>query len=488
MSEDTGDLTFEAQSELPQPPAQVFAWHERQGAFARLSPPWEDTQMVSRQGTIFDGDVTVLKVAAGPARVLWEARHFGYQAGVQFCDEQVRGPFAKWVHRHKFVATTAGTRAEDHVQYRPPAGALGRALSRSSLEKSFHRMFAYRHQTLAADLARHASYTGRPLRVLVAGASGLVGSALCAFLSTGGHEVVRLVRSQSQPPADAVGATVDWDPVAGKLDAAQLGPIDAVVNLAGENVAAGRWTDERKRRLRTSRVDLTAFLAAEIAKLNPKPAVLVNASAMGFYGDTGDAEVREGEGPGQGFLSQLSQDWEAATAVAQAAGVRVALPRIGLVLTPQEGVLAKLLPPFRAGVGGRLGNGKQWMSWIALDDLVGVFHQALVDQRYQGPINAAAPELVRNSAFAETLGQVLGRPTLFTVPAFALKLALGEMGAMAMMSTRMVPARLLELGFGFRFPTLRAALDNMLGTEPLPPLQRHDGAAKVVYGLSPTQA
>ncbi|MCG5052538.1 MAG: TIGR01777 family oxidoreductase [Myxococcales bacterium] len=480
-SETGGALSFEATSFVPHPQAQVFAWHERPGAFSRLTPPWETVEVLARQGTIRDGDVALLKVQAGPLRLVWEARHFGFEPGVEFKDEQVRGPFSRWVQTHRFTPAPGGTTIQDLVDYQVPGGALGRAFGRGSVEAKLLRLFSYRHEALAADLTRHAAYTGPPLRILVAGGSGLVGRALCAFLSTGGHDVYRLVRPDSQVPADAVGTGVAWQPREGILDVRALPPLDAVINLAGENVAGGRWTDARKKRFRTSRVDLTRFLAESLAAMNPRPKVFLNASAMGIYGPRGDEPLTEESAVGTGYLAELCQDWEAATEPARRAGIRVAMPRIGLVLAPREGVLGKLLPAVRAGVGGRLGSGKQWMSWVALDDLVGALHHALVDESLEGPFNVAAPGAETNAVFTETLGHILKRPTFLPVPAAALKLAFGEMGEMAMSSVLMRPERLTRAGFSFRFDKLEDALAHLLGTNPLPRLTRTATGAAATY-------
>lgn len=477
------DLTFDAETRLPYDPAHVFAWHERPGALARLMPPWEPAEVLSQQGTIHDGDVTSLRVHGGPLRFEWLARHFDYEEGVGFKDEQVSGPFAAWTHEHRFAPADGLTRATDHINYRVPGGGIGEAFGRTSVERKLHRLFAHRYAALAGDLSRHAAYGGPPLRVLVAGASGLVGRALCAFLSTGGHEVVRLVRASSSAAPDAVGQAVAWDPYAGTVDVAALGRIDAIVNLAGENVADGRWTPDRKIKLQKSRVEVTAFLAKLAAQLSPRPAVFINASAMGFYGERGDELVDETAARGHGFLADLCEAWEGATQAAAAAGIRVVLPRISLVLTPQEGLLAKMLPAFRAGVGGRMGTGKQWMSWIALDDLVGVIHQALYDERFAGPVNASTPEALRNALFTQKMGKALGRPTFLPVPTLALKLALGEMGEVATSSTRMAPAKLQSWGFRFRLPTLDAALTYLLGLQPLPPLERTERGARARYSV-----
>lgn len=475
------DLSFHAQCQLPFPLADVFAWHERPGALARLTPPGEDVDVVSRRGTIHEGDVTTLRVKGGPMHFQWEARHFDFQRDVAFKDEQVHGPFASWIHEHRFTANAGGTFAQDLITFRVPGGTLGEVLGRGAVEKKLHRLFAHRYAALAGDLAWHAAYQGPPLRVLVAGSGGMVGRALCAFLSTGGHHVIRLVRASSKPDPDAVGEAVVWNPYAGTVDTAALGVVDAVVNLAGENVAGGRWTAQRKAELTTSRVDVTKFLATLCTRLHPKPAVLINASAMGFYGERGDEVVDEGASRGEGFLGDLCVAWEAATNAASDAGIRVVLPRISLVLSPREGVLAKMLPVFRAGVGGRMGSGQQWMTWITLDDLVGLLHRALFDTRYEGPINACTPEAVRNAAFASQLGTAVGRPAFLPVPAVALKLALGEMGQVATSSTRMAAKRLVQWAFPYRFATLPQAFTHLLGLHELPPLHRNYRVTTVSY-------
>jgi uncharacterized protein (TIGR01777 family) len=291
------------------------------------------------------------------------------------------------------------------------------------------------------------------------GASGLLGSALVPFLKTGGHEVVRLVR---RPPKARDEAR--WDPAAGTIDAAALEGVDAAVNLSGENIAGGRWTKERKALLRSSRLGPTRLLADTLAGLKTKPKVLVSASAVGYYGDRGDAWVTEAEPPAEDFLGRLSVEWEKATEPAARAGIRVAHPRLGVVLTPAGGALGKMLLPFKAGLGGVLGPGTQYMSWIAMDDVLGVIHHLLDRDDLAGPANAAAPEPVTNAAFTKTLGRVLGRPTVAPAPAFVLRLAFGEMAdATLLSSTRVRPERLLATGYRFRFPTLEGALRHLLG-------------------------
>ncbi len=297
------------------------------------------------------------------------------------------------------------------------------------------------------------------MKVAITGSSGLVGGALAPFLTAGGHEVVRLVRRDPKAKDEA-----RWNPESGMIDAGALQGTDAVVHLAGENIAGGRWTEARKSRLRSSRVGPTRLLAETLAGLAKKPRVLVSASAVGYYGNRGDAWMTETDSPADDFLGRLSAEWERAAEPARKAGIRVVHPRIGIVLSSKGGALGKMLLPFKAGLGGVLGPGTQYMSWIALDDLLGVIQHALDRSDMSGPVNAVAPEPVTNAVFTRTLGRVLGRPTIVPAPAFALRLAFGEMADAALLaSTRVKAERLLASGFRFRFPELEGALRHLLG-------------------------
>ena len=299
---------------------------------------------------------------------------------------------------------------------------------------------------------REAAASAPPLRVAVSGASGLIGTALLRRLEREGHTALRLVRRAPRGERE-----IAWDPAAGRLDGAALEGVDAVVHLSGENVGV-RWTEERKRRIRASRVDSTRLLATTLAGLARKPSVLVAASAVGIYGDRGDERLDEMSAHGDDFLARVVRDWEAAAAPAAEAGIRVAQLRFGVVLSAREGALAKLLPPFRLGAGGPVGGGDQWMSWISLDDAVEIVARALRDPAFSGPVNAVAGP-VTNAEFARTLGRVLGRPALVPVPAFALRLAFGEMADHTILaSQRAEPRRLTQLGFAFHHPELEGAL------------------------------
>ena len=296
--------------------------------------------------------------------------------------------------------------------------------------------------------------------VAVSGSTGLVGSEVVASLSAAGHEVVRLVRRVPSLGEKAVR----WDPAKGEVDAAGLEGLDAVVHLAGENIASGRWNAARKAAIRGSRVNGTRLLCDALAGLARPPKTLVCASAIGYYGDRGADVLTEESSPGAGFLAEVCREWEAASEPAARKGIRVVALRIGVVLSPNGGALSRMLPPFRAGLGGVIGNGRQYVSWVALDDLVGIVLHALQSGELRGPVNAVAPVPVTNRELTEALGKVLSRPTLFPVPAFALRLAVGEMAdALLLSSARVVPSRLEATGYPFRFPELPAALRHMLG-------------------------
>ena len=302
------------------------------------------------------------------------------------------------------------------------------------------------------------------LTVAVAGANGLLGSALCAQLSSDGHHVLRLLRHDPAPSWRHDADVVLWDPQAGRLDAAALEGVDAVVNLAGANIGAGRWTAQRMRELLASRVDATRLLAETIAYLRTPPRVYISMSGVGYYGNRGDELLTEASSAGHGFLTELCQAWEAAAQPALAAGVRLVILRSGVVLTARGGALPRMLLPFRLGLGGPIGGGRQHLSWIALHDLLDGFRHALCDESLSGPVNAVSPQLVTNRQFTHTLGEVLGRPAVMPLPALAVRAMFGEMGVETLLySQRAMPQALLDRGFRFEYADLAAALRHELG-------------------------
>ena len=301
------------------------------------------------------------------------------------------------------------------------------------------------------------------MKVLVTGSTGLVGTALGNELAREGHTVCRLIRPLSRVGAGAKeGFDVAWNPATGQLGGAGVGA-DAVVNLAGASIAGGRWTKARKQLLRTSRIDTTRALVGALAKMNARPRVLVSASAIGIYGDRGDERLTEESKPGTDFLAGLARDWEAEALKAEALGIRVVLARFGIILAQHGGALAKMLLPFKLGVGGSLGSGKQWMSWITLEDVVGAVRFAIENGSVRGTVNVVAPQPVQNAEFTQALAKALRRPGLFPAPAFVLRLALGEMAdALLLSSQRVSTQKLQKLGYQFRFPELPSALRAVL--------------------------
>jgi len=296
------------------------------------------------------------------------------------------------------------------------------------------------------------------MKILVSGSSGLIGSALVKRWSKSA-DVIRLVRREPRPG----GEEIRWDPQAGQIAADELECLDAVVHLAGDNIAAGRWTAAKKARIRNSRVEGTGLLAQTLATLARPPKVFVSASAVGFYGDRGEEELDEASPPGPGFLAGVCRDWEAATEPASRAGIRVVNVRLGVVLARDGGALARLIPIFRLGLGGRLGSGRQYLSWITLGDVVEAILFLLANDSLRGPVNLVAPQPVTNRKFTEALGRALHRPTILPTPAFLLRLALGEMAdEMLLASARVLPRKLLQAGCPFRDPDFDGALRRLL--------------------------
>lgn len=452
---------FHRRSRIDASAARVFEWHTRPGAFDRLIPPWENLRVLKRPASLRDGETAVFELRVGPFRTRWVAEHSGFVDGVRFDDRQTQGPFAVWEHEHRFEPDGEGCYLEDRLFYQLPFGRLGRSAGHHWIERRLEELFAFRHERTRADLARHDRFASAGRRtVLVTGASGLIGSALVPFLSAGGHEVRTLTRG----PADPTVGRYSWNPSRGEIDAEALDGVDAVVHLAGESVAGGRWTRSRRRAIRESRTRGTNLLSEAIARSARGCRVLVSASAVGYYGDRGDETLTEDSRPGRGFLAEVAAAWEEATRPAADAGIRVARLRIGLVVSRRGGALPRLLPLFRLGLGGPFGSGRQHWSWIALDDLVGILHQAILDPALEGPINAVAPEPVTAGEFAALLGETLERPAILHVPEMAIRMFTGEMGqSMLLSSARVLPTRLEALRFPFLHRTLRDAFLFELG-------------------------
>ena len=438
--------------------AEVFAWHTRPGAMTRLVPPWQPMKVLAETESLADGRA----VLGLPGGLRWVARHepAGFDPPHRFVDVLSSGGPTSWParvigwwrHTHEFSEAGEGaTRMRDRVDTPVPGPAL-------------HATFTYRHRQLADDLAAHrnAERAGaHSLVVAVTGASGLVGTALAAFLTTGGHRVIRLVRRPARTEDER-----RWDPDRPAPDL--LSGIDAVVHLAGASIA-GRFTPAHKAAIRDSRIGPTRRLAEAAADSDGGPHTFISASAIGFYGfDRGDALLCEESLRGDGFLADVVADWEAATAPAAEAGLRLVTVRTGIVQAAGGGTLKLLRPLFAAGLGGRIGDGRQWLSWIGLDDLVDVYHRALYDARLVGPVNAVAPHAVRNSEYTKVLAGVLRRPSMVPVPSIGPRLLLGTQGAreLAEASQHVLPTKLHTIGHHFRAPNLDRALAHQLGRQP----------------------
>ncbi|WP_433566585.1 TIGR01777 family oxidoreductase [Nocardia sp. CA-151230] len=442
-------MGIEWSSVITAPRDEVFAWFQRPGAFTRLSPPWSPVRLVSETTSLSDGRAEL----ALPAGLRWIAQHRAaeYDPPRRFVDEAVGGSLSAapskllpWTHTHEFEAVDErSTRVLDRVDTPVPAAAL-------------RSIFAYRSRQLSGDLAAHQEARGRgPSTVAVTGASGLIGSALSAFLSAGGITVIRLVRRAPSGPDER-----QWDPAAPAKDL--LTGVDGVVHLAGESIA-GRFTSAHKRDIRESRIEPTRRLAELAARSGAR--VFVSASAIGYYGaDRGEKILTESSSRGSGFLADVVSDWEAA-ALTAADRIRVATIRTGIVQSPRGGTLRLLRPLFSAGLGGRIGDGRQWLSWIGIDDLLDIYHRALWNETLTGPVNAVAPTPVRNADFTATLARVVRRPAVLPIPEFGPRLLLGAEGfqELAAASQRVLPDRLTTAGHRFRTPELDFALRHVLG-------------------------
>src|ERR1700723_3749274 len=435
-------------------PDEVFAWHSRAGAITRLMPPWHPVRVAREAPSVRDG----VAVLALPAGLQWVAGHDpgGYDPPRQFADVLLPplGAALRWRHTHQFApAPGGGTLVVDVVDTPIP----GRAL---------RPMFGYRHRQLAADLAVHARVREtcpEPLPGAITGSGGVIGSALAALLSTGGHRVIRLVRR-----APGHDGERQWRPDA--PDPELLDGVDAVIHLAGASIG-GRFTPERKREILSSRIGPTRALATLAARSPGRLRAFVTASAVGFYGaDRGDEILTEASGRGDGFLADVGAAWEDATGRARAAGIRTVQVRTGIVQTPGGGMLRLLYPLFETGLGGPVGDGTGWLPWIEIDDLLDIYLRAVTDPALSGPVNAVAPEPEPQAEDAPTPGRVLGRPARIPVPAAGPQLLLGAEGAreLALASQLVRPGVLTAAGHSFRYPGLEGALRHVLGRASVP--------------------
>lgn len=457
-------MFFTKQSRIQAPVEEVFQWHARPGALERLSPPWDPLEVIEKGPGIDEGTRVEMNMKAGPLplKIRWVAEHTQYEENSKFQDRQVRGPFKRWVHTHTFTSSPeGGTNLEDRIDFRLPFHPLGNLFGCRFILKKLERIFQYRHAITAGDMDAHQSRRHKePLHILMSGASGVVGSSLIPFFTTGGHRVTRLVRRSSLKDENERF----WDPQKGLIDIRDDDDFDVVIHLSGEHIGQGRWTPQKRKKIIESRNVTTSLIAKSISRLKKPPRAFLCASAIGYYGDQGNAVMTEENECGADFISNVCGEWEQAASPALEKGIRTVFLRIGVVLSPVGGALQRLLPTFKMGLGAKVGSGQQYMSWISMDDLIGTVYHAMDDDSLSGPVNLVAPNPVSNLEMARTLAKVISRPALFTIPAWLIKLVFGEMGKEVLLSsTRVSPKKILAAGYRFRHPDLEGALRHLLG-------------------------
>ncbi|MBK1879776.1 TIGR01777 family oxidoreductase [Pelagicoccus mobilis] len=448
-------MKFEKRSRVPASAKELFDWHGRKGAFTRLAPPWQTLEVLREDPGLEVGKRVELNVSTPLGKKRWNAVHVECEDGKGFTDTQEKGPFKSWRHEHRFVPVSEGeSELRDVIEFELPFGGLGK----SYVLKQLQRSFDYRHWITKRDLELGKLLPeSRPMRVAITGGSGFLGTQLRALLGGLGHEVFVVTR-RGRDENDIV-----WNPYRGEIDRGAMEGMDAVIHLAGENLSSGRWTEERKKRLWSSRVDSTRFLVDVMGTLKSPPGVFLSGSGVGIYGNDPEAERTECSNPGDGFLAELCKAWEKEAIRAESLDTRVCLLRTGVVIDPRGGALQKMLPAFRLGLGGPLGSGRQWFPWISVEDWIGAVGWLLSDSRARGAVNLVAPEAMRQGEFARCLGRGVRRPAMLPAPALALKGALGEMADEALLSScRVKPEILDSLGYSFVDPELSGLLTRVL--------------------------
>jgi len=453
------ELVFNRQIDVPKD--TVYRWHTTEGAFERLIPPWQEVRLLEAAPSIDEGTRTVIEIKHGLIRHRWVAEHFKVEEGNSFTDRQVSGPFKEWIHEHQFLGKNGrSTQLVDRLNFTIPGGLAGKMLMESCIEKSITNAFWFRHERTKMDLERllgdRVFRSG--LTVLITGHRGLVGRELSALLRSLGYGVRGLSRNPQGKDEFA------WNPLSGEIDERAFDGVCAVVHLAGENVASGRWPASRREAILESRRKGTALIAATMARVCSRKTVLVSASGVNAY--PSDGQPYDEAGPaGDHFLSEVCRAWERATEPASDVGLRVVKLRIGVVLSPRGGALGKMLLPFKLGLGGRLGTGNQMFSWIAIDDLTEIIVRSIEEESMAGVYNATAPRVVSQNAFAQVLATVLSRPAMMPVPASILQIVLGKdlANETLLADLQVIPLRLKDQGYRWRFPQLEPALRFMLG-------------------------
>ena len=454
-------MKYEYETHTDSPRPEVFDWFERKGSFRRLMPPWEVAEEVRADETLEDGAQRIFRFPMGPIKMTWVAEHLGYQPPEKVEDIMKKGPFRSWHHVHRFIEKDGGTVVHDEVDYKLPMGVLGRIFGSRNVRNRLNRMFRARENRLIRDLERHSDFKHLDRkRILLAGASGLIGKQLAAFLDTGGHEIWRLVR---RTPV-AGQNEIEWNPSKGTIDNSAIEGFDIVIHLGGAGIGDRRWTKSRMVLIEKSRTESTGLLARTLASLKQKPEVFLVASAIGWYGNRGDEILDEQSEAGTGFLPETCLAWEASADAARQAGIRTIHARTGVVLDASGGALEKMLLPAKMGAGGPIGFGRQWFSWISMDDQIYALHHLVMSPNTEGAYNITSPEPLQQKNFAKALGRVLRRPAFMPTPPFAIWFLYGKMGvALTTESQRVMPTRLTEEGYRFQHQDAESALRDALG-------------------------
>ena len=452
--------TFIYRSSYPCTAQQLYDYHAAPGALERLLPPWENTHVVRKEGTIAPGGKVELRIKLGPVPLTWEAHHIEDMPGRMFKDIQYRGPFSLFEHTHTFTTVEGGAQLEDRINFQLPCSAITPSVIAHKIKQKLTRNFTYRAHVLEEDLQLHQKYSRKKLNILISGASGILGQTLVPLLTTGGHEVFKLVRRK---PVTA-NNEIYWDPDKGEIDTEAIVPPDAVIHLAGEYIGLSRWSDEKKRRVMDSRVKGTTLLAETVSSLTKKPDVFVSASAVGYYGHNGSRLLTEGDGCGDDYISTVCGAWEQAASTAADNNIRTVTMRLGVGLTPKGGALERIISASPFAYIRYFGGGDQYISWISLDDMAAAILHCVCTPELSGPVNIAAPAPVTNRELIRSISYATGRPRVHPLPGSFLRLLYGDMADQILLSScRVSSEKLVNSGFSFRHPDLDETLRILLG-------------------------
>jgi len=438
----------------------AFAWHEREGALQRLTPPWEKIELLEKNDGIDVGATCTINVGTGFFSIPWQAEHVEYYKDKHFKDRQNSGPFALWEHSHDFSENNGVTTITDTVDYRLPLHPVSSPIIGKFIKKKLDKMFSYRRNVSKNDIEIINKYNPSKKTIVISGSSGVVGSALIPYLQTQGHSIIRMVRNEKQL---CIG-DVCWNPNADIIED-KFEHADVVIHLAGEPIGDENWTNEKKLSIVDSRVRSTSLLAKCLAQMENPPKLLICASAIGYYGDRGEEVIDEESSTGKDFISHVCYQWEKAAKPAEDRGIRVVYLRIGVALTPSGGALKKMMLPFSLGLGSVIGSGKQYLSWVSLDDVLYAITHIIETPSIKGAVNLTSPNPVRWGEFADIFAKILHRPRFLRVPEWLIRLVYGQMGREVLLSGANVkPKKLLESGFMFRYSSLEDALRHLTGS------------------------